>query len=107
MQVNTSTHLKALAEIYTIHSFAQLSNLNFCKTFANDLLIFAKRLPNFTEMLLLSTKINFSELWPNFNEPSVEFCQNPVQGVAANYSFIAAGIMGDTAAIPDVHQFLR
>ena len=28
LQVNTSMRLKALAEIYTMHSFAQLSDLN-------------------------------------------------------------------------------
>ena len=34
--------LKALAEIYTMHSFAQFWNLIFCQNFANLLILFAK-----------------------------------------------------------------
>ena len=45
LQVNM--RLKALAEIYTMHSFAQLSNLNFLLNFAK---LLAKILPKFLQI---------------------------------------------------------
>ena len=40
--LQANMRLKALAEIYTMHSFAQLCNLNFCQDLPKNSLNFAK-----------------------------------------------------------------
>ena len=55
LQLNT--RWKALAEIYTMHSFAPFSKRIFSSNFANILLIFARIVANLKFSILL--KVNF------------------------------------------------
>ena len=57
--------LKALAEIYTMHSFAQLCNLNFCQNFPECLLNFCK----LTHLRRLGAELELAPVVPDGEEP--------------------------------------
>ena len=69
LQVNT--RWKALAEIYTMHSFAPVSNINFCLKTAELFAIFCQ---NFLDLpIFVFCFFRTSEVWKCFFE---KFCRN-------------------------------
>ena len=60
--VEANTRWKALAEIYTIHSFAPLSNLIFFSKFCQNFDKFCRHFANFAKFSL-----DFNEISPEFH----------------------------------------
>ena len=67
--------LKALAEIYTMHSFAQLRNLNFCQILAT---FFAKLILANSAINIFGVKFEISEHFAKFWQVSIIFKEKHV-----------------------------